>query len=105
SKAIGDAIAKADEEVKRDPAKAMARAAKAAKKAGSLLPPVPSPDAIASAGGVVQVVDELRGCITLAQTLIEQSRDKESGRVRLPKTALAASEHLRKCLETAVKLA
>jgi hypothetical protein len=76
----------------------------AASEIVSKLPTVIRVDDIASRGGTIAVVQQLHDCLELAQKIIKQSM-YDDGRVRLTKTALAASEHIRRCLETSVRMA
>ena len=62
------------------------------------------PGDIASGGGMIAVARELQSCIGLGQQIIKQSIMPD-GTLRLTKTALAASENTRRCLETSVRMA
>lgn len=59
---------------------------------------------IASAGrGGLDLLAKLRQCVENAEAVVRFAQ-KEDGSVRLPKTLLAASEHLRRSVETLVRL-
>lgn len=80
-----------------DPAKNLAHEAAAA-----LPKPIRLED-IAGSGGVIPVIERLKQCVEIADQIIAYARAPD-GRPRMAKTMLAASEHLRRTLETAVKL-
>lgn len=66
------------------------------------VPALVSPADIAGRG-VVDAIGYIQKCIGVALRVIEHAETPDGG-IRLTKTALAASEHLRRCLETAVRL-
>jgi len=80
-----------------DPAASLAEGVRGA------LPVLVSPSDIASPGGVIDAIAYLRSCIHLALDIAAQARGPD-GKYRLTKTALAASEHLRRCLETSARI-
>jgi hypothetical protein len=55
-------------------------------------------------GGVLEIMEKLHVCMGLAEGIITKTRNPD-GSIRLVKTALAASEHIRRCLETSVRVA
>ena len=59
---------------------------------------------VTGAGSAIALVGHLQERIELAQQIIKQARGPD-GTIRLTKTALAASEHLRRTVETSMKLA
>ncbi len=67
------------------------------------LPVLPTLDDIAGAGGTIAVIDQLRECTEAARAVMKHARNQD-GSVRMGKLLLAASEHLRRNLETAVRL-
>ena len=71
--------------------------------AEALPPPVTPADIIGH--GVVGVVERIAECMTLAEAVIRKSKSEDGTAVRLPRLALAASEHVRKCCETSVRIA
>ncbi|CAH2606234.1 conserved protein of unknown function (plasmid) [Rhodovastum atsumiense] len=77
--------------------------AAAAQAAAAKLPALVTVDDIASSGGVIPVIEKLVGCIGIAEQLIAHART-EDGKVRSAKLLLSASEHMRRNLETAVRL-
>lgn len=77
-------------------------AADAAREAVALLPVVTTAD-IAGAGGVVEFVATLNECLVVAKQLMAHARHPD-GKIRNSRGLLAASEHLRRLLETAAKL-
>lgn len=80
-----------------DPPKAAAAAA------APKLPAVVRMEDVASSGGTIPVIDKLVNCIKIADQLIEHARMPD-GKVRSAKLLLAASEHMRRNLETAARL-
>lgn len=79
-------------------------AAAAAQEAAAALPVVVNLDDLAAAGGGgIRVVDEIARCIALAKEVMAAARGPD-GRVRMTKTALSASDHLRRSVETLHKL-
>ncbi len=68
------------------------------------LPAIPTPDTIAGGGGVVRVADELNRCLRVLDRILDEC-ERPEGDIRLKKTALAAVEGTRRCLETAVRMA
>lgn len=65
---------------------------------------LPKVEDIAAPGmTALEVIAKLRACIIAAEQVMAFSR-KEDGSVKMSKTLLSASEHLRRSLETAVKL-
>jgi len=67
------------------------------------LPPVVRLEDTAQLGGTIAVIDKLRAAVAAAEQVMEYARTEE-GKVRMGKLLLAASENLRRCLETAQKL-
>lgn len=55
-------------------------------------------------GSAIPVVERLRQCLAVAEDLMRHSRDPE-GRIRNAGLLLRASEHLRRSLETATRIA
>jgi hypothetical protein len=60
-------------------------------------------DIVAPTGSGISVIDEINQCIVVARQVMEHARTPD-GAVRMAKTLLLASEHLRRSLETAIKL-
>ena len=83
---------------------AAAAARVVADRIGAAMPPVVRLEQIGSAGGTISVVEKLQRSMALATQIIRQVTNPD-GTIRLTKTALAASEHNRRCLETAVRMA
>lgn len=79
-----------------DPPKAAVQAA------APRLPAVVTVDDVASSG-VIPVIERLTTCIGVADQVITYARNAD-GTVRSAKILLAASEHMRRSLETAAKL-
>ncbi len=79
-------------------------AADAAAEVATKLPALVSPDDIVGAGGAINAIGQLQDCIRAAQQVMGHARTPEGG-VRMAKTLLAASEHLRRCMETTARLA
>jgi hypothetical protein len=77
-------------------------AADAALELARRLPPVISVDDMAGAG-VVGVIEQLSRCIGIADQLIRHAQTTD-GNVRNARLLLLASEHLRRSVETSVKL-
>lgn len=96
------------ETVKAAVAERSKRTPEPAKEAASeiiaALPAIVRPIDIAGQGGTISVILQLQQCLEVAQQIIKQSVNPD-GSVRLTKTALAASEHIRRCLETSVRIA
>lgn len=67
------------------------------------LPALVSPSDIVSQGNAVDAIAYIQHCVQLALSIMEQAKGLD-GKYRLMKTALAASEHLRRCLETSARL-
>ncbi|GGJ22673.1 hypothetical protein [Neoroseomonas lacus] len=80
-----------------DPAASLADDVRAA------LPVLVSPSDIACHGGVIDAIGYIRHCIHVALRVIEHAQAPGGG-VRMAKTMLAASEHLRRCLETSARI-
>lgn len=78
-------------------------AASAAADVAKSLPAVVRPRDIAG-DGVIPIIEHLNRCVATAMQLMEFARTKE-GEVRNAKLLLSASEHLRRNLETATKIA
>jgi hypothetical protein len=75
-----------------------------AARALARVPTLPTmPDIAAPGISVVEFVAKLQACVSAAEQVMAFAR-KEDGSVKMSKTLLAASEHLRRSLETAVKL-
>lgn len=71
--------------------------------AAAKLPAVVRIEEVASSGGVIALTERLVGCIQIAEQLIAHARTEDGG-VRSPKQLLAASEHMRRTMETAARL-
>lgn len=78
-------------------------AAAAGRAAGAHLPLVVRPQDVAGGQSSIEFIGLLVACITSAQQVMAYSRT-EDGKVRVPKMLLAASEHLRRSLETAARI-
>lgn len=78
-------------------------AASLAEDVRAALPALVSPSDIVSQGNVLDAIGYIRHSVHLALTIIDQAKAPD-GKFRLTKTALAASEHLRRCLETSVRI-
>lgn len=76
----------------------------AAREAAALLPRPLRPEEITVAGGVVSFTASLRRCVATAEQVLRQSTAPD-GSIRTPRLALNASDHLRRCLETAARVA
>ena len=61
------------------------------------------PEEVAGGDGTIAVIQKLQACIRVAESVMQHSQDAE-GKPRNVKALLTASEHLRRNLETAVKL-
>jgi len=83
-------------------AKAPDPPAAAAEAAAASLPAVVTMEDVASSG-VIPVIERMVKCIEIADQLIKHARTEE-GEVRSAKLLLNASEHMRRNLETAVRL-
>ena len=70
--------------------------------AGARLPALVKVDDVVSAGAI-PVMDRLNQCVAAADQVIAFARTPE-GAVRNSKLLLSASEHLRRCLETAARI-
>lgn len=77
--------------------------ASAAAAVAAKLPAVVKIEDVASSGGMIPVIEKLVGCIRTADQLIAHART-DDGKVRSARLLLAASEHMRRNLETAVRL-
>jgi hypothetical protein len=66
------------------------------------LPAVVKVEHIVTAG-VVPVIERLNTCLTAADQLMAHARN-EDGKVRNSRLLLAASEHLRRCVDTAARI-
>jgi hypothetical protein len=77
-------------------------AAAAAAEVAASLPAVVTIDDVASAG-VIPAIAQLNECVLVARQVIEHARTIDGG-VRNSKLLLAASEHLRRNLETAARI-
>ncbi len=66
------------------------------------LPVVTHPDEIAGVGGQA-MIDQLHDCIRAANQVMAYARDSE-GKLRAPKLLLHGAEHLRRSLETAMRM-
>lgn len=75
----------------------------AAAEVAKSLPAVVGPQQIASEGAIA-IIDRLNSCLATADQLMRHARH-EDGKVRNAKLLLAASEYLRRCLETAARIA
>ena len=75
----------------------------AVEAAAANLPVVVKVEDVASSGGMIPVIAKLVACIAIADQLINHART-EDGKVRSAKLLLAGSEHMRRNLETAVRL-
>ena len=84
-------------------ARSNAAAADAAREATTAPPAAVRPEDIAGAGGTLAVIEKLQACIRAAEQVMAYART-EDGRVRNVKALLAASQHLRRSLETAIKV-
>jgi hypothetical protein len=80
-----------------------APAADAAREAVERLPVAVRPEDIAGGPGPIAVIERLQTCIRAAEQVMAHARDAE-GRVRNARALLAATETLRRCLETAARL-
>jgi hypothetical protein len=92
---------------------AEAEKAKAEAKAAGLPEPPPPPpepmravmtiDRAHASGAAIPIIEKLMGCIRSAEKVIAHA-EHEDGKVKAPRLLLTASEHLRRTLETAVRL-
>jgi hypothetical protein len=80
----------------QDPAKEVAG------EVAAKLPTVPRLEHIATVG-VVPVIDRLNVCLQVADELMSHARS-ENGTVRNSRLLLTASEHLRRCIDTAARI-
>ena len=71
--------------------------------AAAKLPAVVRVEDIASSGGMIPVIEKLLACVVIADQLIAHART-DDGKVRSARLLLAGSEHMRRNLETAVRL-
>lgn len=76
--------------------------AEVGERVATKLPTVPRVEHIASAGAI-PIITRLNTCLTVAEDLMRHARTDE-GKVRNSRLLLGASEHLRRCLETAAKI-
>lgn len=91
------------ERAKRHPVP-MDAAAHVAAEVMANLPVLVSPDDIAGCGGTISAIGQLQDCMHAARQVMKHARTTD-GDVRMAKTLLTASEHLRRCLETTARLA
>ena len=75
-----------------------------ARDAATLLPQPMRSEEIAAAGGLVSFTGLLQCCVHTAEQLLRQATAPD-GSIRMPRLALSASEHLRRCLETSARVA
>ena len=75
----------------------------AAQEAVDHLPAIPTVDDVASSGGIIGVVDQLRRCSAAAERVMKHA-STEDGKPRNAKLLLAGSEHLRRVIDTTVRL-
>lgn len=75
----------------------------AAEDISKSLPAVVRPEHIVNAGAI-PIIARLNECVETAQNLMTHART-EDGRIRNAKLLIAASEHLRRCLDTAARIA
>lgn len=93
-----DVKAAAEERAKApDPPRAVVEAA------APKLPAVVTVGDVASSGGVIPVIERLTACLETAEQVMAYARNAD-GTVRSAKILLAASEHMRRSLDTAAKL-
>jgi hypothetical protein len=78
-------------------------AADAAQAAALASSRVIRPEDIAHAGGVLSAIEKLHACIRTAEQVIAYARTADGG-VRNAKVLLAANDHLRRNIETWVKI-
>jgi hypothetical protein len=78
-------------------------AADAAAEVGEHLPAVLTASDVLPGSGVVAVVERLRECVEIAQKIIKYSQTSD-GQVRNAKLLLAGSEHLRRVIDSCVRL-
>jgi aminopeptidase N len=78
-------------------------AADAAREIVAKLPKVVRIDDVASAGQI-PVIERLNQCLQIADMLVKHAQT-DDGRVKNAKLLLQSSEHLRRCLETATRIA
>lgn len=76
----------------------------AAREAAALLSQPFRPEEIAAAGGVLNFTASLRRCVATAEQVLRQATAPD-GSIRTPRLAPTASDHLRRCLETAARVA
>ena len=85
------------------PAQVQSVAREIQERAAGMFPVLPTIEETAAVVIPVPVVEKLNMCLAAAQDVMSRSRDT-AGAVRNSKMLLAASEHLRRSLETVVKL-
>jgi hypothetical protein len=77
-------------------------AASVAASVASELPTIPKMEHIASQGAI-PIIDRLNTCLSVAEQLMAHART-DDGKVRNSKLLLTASEHLRRCIDTAARI-
>jgi hypothetical protein len=80
-----------------DPAKAVAE------EIGEVMPTLATVAEVTGVGGVIEVIEKLQECFKAAEQVMKHARN-DAGDPRNVRALLAGSEHLRRSLETAVKL-
>ncbi len=95
----GKIAAAAEKRAERAPE---ASAADAARDAVATLPVTVRPEDIAGGPSAIAVIQRLQDCVRAAEEVMAHAR--ADGRVRNAKLLLQASEHLRRCLDTAARL-
>lgn len=79
-------------------------AAVTAREVADFLPrPVTPADIIGD--GVVGASERLAQCVGVADSILQKCCGDDGKTIRLPKLALAASEHIRRCVETSIRIA
>ena len=96
--------ARVREAVAERAARAPDPAADAAREVAAVMPRPLGPDDITAAGGIGDFVATLTTCMQTAQKILAQATAPD-GTIRQPRLAIVASEHLRRCLETAARVA
>lgn len=79
-------------------------AADAAAEVAAMMPRPLGPGDVAGAGGLVEFSAIMSRCISTAERVLRQATAAD-GAIRQPRLALVASEHLRRCMETAARVA
>ena len=79
-------------------------AADAAAEVAAVMPRPLSPGDVAGAGGLVEFSAIMSRCVATAERVLRQATAAD-GTIRQPRLALVASEHLRRCMETAARVA